>query len=678
MTPYLLHGGDYNPEQWLHYAGVIDEDFRLFERARINALTVGVFSWAALEPEEGRFEFGWLDDIFARAERQGMRIILATPSGGKPNWLAHKYEEVRRVTRDGRREPQRTRHNHCLTSPVYREKVRAINVQLARRYGRHPALVLWHISNELNGYCFCPLCKQAFRDWLRAKYATLDALNEAWWARFWSHTITAWSQADATDDSVDGAILDWRRFMTHQCRTFIRNEVEPLREHSPGVPVTTNMMPFAEDYDYWELAPELDLISWDSYPRWHAGGDEPRVANEVALSHNLFRSMKPGRPFLLIESTPSQTNWMDVSPLKRPGLHRTASLQAVAHGADGVCYFQMRKGRGSHEQHHGAVIDHCGHPDTRVFREVTAVGEALDKLAGLVGSPVAAKVALIYDWPNRWALEHAATPQRAKNYQGTVQDMHRPFWDRGIAVDVIDSATALAGYELVVAPMLYLLRAGQAERLAAFVAGGGTLVATYQTGVVDETTLCWRGGPPGPLRDVLGLWVEEFDALPPDQTRRVEPVPAAGVAGASDVGRGLTGVYHARHYCELAHLDTATALAVYAEDFYAGRPAAMVNRHGRGRAYYLAARLDGRFLNDLLGELAADLQLPRALACPLPPGVTAQARGEGANRIIFAMNFNRAPAVVDLGGASYSDAETGAAVGGRLELPAFGCRLLRG
>ncbi len=268
-SSHILFGGDYNSDQWVGQAEIIKQDFALFEEAKINTLTIGVFSWAALEPEEGRYEFDWMDTIFDRAEQQEMRIILATPSGGKPNWMAMKYPEIRRVTPDGQREVQGRRHNHCLTSPVYRQKIQAINGKLAERYGERESLLLWHISNEFSGYCYCDLCFAAFRDWLKAKYDSLEALNDAYWSRFWSHTYTEWEQIQTIDKTVGALVLDWKRFMTDQCRSFIRNELTPIRRITPNIPATTNFMGIHSDYDYHQLAKEIDVASWDAYPHWH-------------------------------------------------------------------------------------------------------------------------------------------------------------------------------------------------------------------------------------------------------------------------------------------------------------------------------------------------------------------------------------------------------------------------
>jgi beta-galactosidase len=670
----LLHGGDYNPEQWLRYPGIIDEDFRLFRLAHINSITIGIFSWAALEPEEGRFEFGWMDDIFERAARQEMRVILATPSGGKPNWLACAHPEIRRVTPEGRREPQQGRHNHCLTSPVYREKVHAINSRLAERYGKNPSVALWHISNEYSGYCYCDLCLAAFQNWLRAKYGSLDALNEAYWTRFWSHTYTAWEQINQIDGTVQGLALDWRRFMTHQCRTFIRNEAEPLRRFSPQVPVTTNMMIFAKDYNYWELAKEIDVASWDSYPQWHTVTTTPLI-HEMnpplahAFLHNLFRSLKGGKPFLLMETTPSQVNWSEHSPLRRPGVHRLSALQAVAHGSDSVCYFQLRKSRGSCEQFHGAVIDHLGHEQTRVFCEVSALGATLEEISGVAGGTVPARVAIIFDWEALWAYESSATPQNEnRRYVDTVVAHYRPFWERSVAVDVIDAETSLDGYDLVVAPLLYLLTEAQGRRLTQFVERGGVLVSTYGTGLVNETTLATLGGVPGSLRPVLGIWVEEFDALGDAFRRRIKPI--------SEGGAGLTGSYEARHYLDLIHAEGAEVLAVYDEDFYAGRPALTRHRFGKGRAYYVASRNDERFFDDFFGSLIGEMELLRAGGAGLPKGVTAHLRVQGDRRYLFLLNFHSQSATVELDPGPYLDAETKEKITGKLSLEPYGSRVL--
>jgi beta-galactosidase len=345
-TDFILHGADYNYEQWLDYPAVLDRDFELMKAANCSVMNVGIFSWAMLEPAEDTFDFDWLDELLDRLAGNGLYAILATPSGAKPAWMSQKYPEIRLVGADGRREPHRLRHNHCRTSPVYRRKVRQINTLLAERYANHPALMMWHVSNEYNSRpCYCDYCLQAFREWLQNHYQSLDALNEAWWTTFWSHRYTDWSQIEPVDPSIHGLMLDWKRFISDQVLDFYLMEIEPLKEITPHIAVTTNFMLPDVGLDYWAFAPHLDLISWDSYPRWHSEADEWRVAVKTAFYHDLHRSYKQ-KPFLLMESTPSVTNWQGISRPKVPGMHLLSSLQAVAHGANGVGYFQWRQSRG--------------------------------------------------------------------------------------------------------------------------------------------------------------------------------------------------------------------------------------------------------------------------------------------------------------------------------------------
>jgi beta-galactosidase len=345
----FLHGGDYNPEQWADYKGVWEEDMRLMKLAGCNTMSVGIFSWVNYEPKEGKFDFSWLDRIMDMLAENNAFAVLATPSGAKPAWMSEKYPEIRRVTEDGHRDPHVFRHNHCYTSPIYRKKISIINRKLAARYKNHPALLVWHISNEYGGKCYCDLCWEAFRAWLKKRYRTLENLNHSWWTNFWSHKYTDWSQINIIDASVHGLELDWKRFVTHQTTDFMRQEIAPLKELTPKVPVTTNFMGTSPGLDYWQMAPYLDVISWDIYPDWRGDEQDKWPALRTSFHHDLNRSFKQGKPFMLMENTPSAVNWKELSRNKVPGAHLLASMQAVAHGSDTVQYFQWRKSRGSCE-----------------------------------------------------------------------------------------------------------------------------------------------------------------------------------------------------------------------------------------------------------------------------------------------------------------------------------------
>lgn len=662
--PVFLHGGDYNPDQWLSTPEVLEEDVRLMQEAHVNCVSVGIFSWAALEPEEGVYAFDWLDKVIDRLWQGGIRVILATPSGARPAWMAQKYPEVLRVNNHLQRRHFGERHNHCASSPVYRRKVQEIDRALAERYAQHPGVILWHISNEFSGACWCDKCQQNFREWLKKRYGTLDALNEAWWTGFWAQRYTDWSQIEAPSPlgqtSNLGMQMDWRRFSTDQCRDFIRMERDTVKAVNPDLLVTANLMYRFDDYDYFALAEDLDVVSWDSYPPWH-NGDNVAVAADFAMSHDLMRSLK-NQPFLLMESTPSLVNWKPINKLKRPGMHLLSSMQALAHGSESVLYFQWRKGRGGVEMFHGAVVDHDGRADHRVFQDVKQVGLTLEKLQPLYDKPKApAEVCILFDWNNWWALNLVQAGQKGNmQYYETVGMHYRALWRLGISVDFRDmrEETDLSSYKLVIAPMLMMTRGGIEEKLRAYVAAGGCLLMTYFSGVVDERFLAHLGDTPHGLTDVLGLRAPELDSLYPGES--------------NTLFLGDARQYKATELCQIVIPEGAEVLATYGEDFYAGTPAFTVHEYGKGKAYYLACKLEQRGINEMYCDLVERLGVSRAMYQAMPEGVVATERGG----VIFLQNYSEQEqsAVLD---DCYVDLLTGEQVSGSVQIAVNGVMVLQ-
>lgn len=666
--PHMLHGGDYNPEQWLDQPEVLEEDIRLFRKAHINCVSLGIFSWAKLEPEEGVYDFGWLDEIIDRLYANGIYTVLATPSGARPQWLAQKYPEVLRVRPDGLRNFYGHRQNHCYTSPLYREKVTQIDTRLAEHYANHPAVILWHISNEFGGECHCELCQAAFREWVQKKYGTLDKLNHAWWANFWSHTYTDWSQVHSPspvgETSVHGLDLDWRRFVTHQTIDFMKTEIAAVKAVNPDIPVTTNMMTmYTYELNYFAFRDALDVISWDNYPEWHnpyMGNEE--VAKDCAMTHDMMRSLQK-KPFLLMECTPNATNWQGVSKLKKPGMHQLSVIEAVAHGADSGQYFQLRQSRGSCEKFHSAVISNTGTENTRTFREVTDIGTVLEQLSDRVyGSGTPAETAILFDTENKWALDKCQGPRNiGLDYFGNIRRNYSYFWKNGINVDIIDSTFDLSGYKLVIAPMLYLFRDGIQEKLRRFVRDGGTLVTTCFTGVVNDTDLSFLGEATGDkLSDVLGLWVEEVDSLYDCESNRT-------------TWNGKS--YSLKELCEICHPTTCETLAVYETDFYAGKPVLTKNQFGKGVAYHVSASADTDFFHALYAKLAAACDLTYAIRTAVPDGVSLTWRQSDTEKLIFVQNFGDSAAAVQLD-QPYENVLTGETVSGSLNIEKYGFAVL--
>lgn len=623
---HIIHGGDYNPDQWIDTPEIWDEDMRLMNLAHVNSATVGIFAWGMLEPEEGVYNFEWMDKLLDMLHENGKEVILATPSGARPNWMAQKYPEVLRVEESGIRNEYGVRHNHCLTSPIYREKVRNINTLLAQRYKDHPAVKMWHISNEYCGECHCELCQQAFREWLKKEYHnSLDELNFKWWNGFWSHQVTDWSQINSPkfrgENHVSAMKLAWRRFVSESHISFFENEIAPLREITPNIPITTNFMKMYDGIDYQTFAKKLDLVSWDNYPAWDKGNNI-NEALDTAFVHDAFRTMGGGKPFFMMESTPSLVNWHDVNKLPKPNRQALSSIQAVAHGADSVQYFQWRKSRGGHEKFHGAVVDHCGHEHTRVFKEVSTLGENLEKLSSVVGEHCNSKVAIICDWENGWAVKSfCGYNNLQRDYYHECTKWYAPFWKKGISVDIIAMDEDYSKYDLVIAPFLYMLKDGTIERIESYVKNGGNFVATYLSGIVDKDDLCFLGGFPGnQLKDVFGIWVEETDSLPDGMKNIVE------YNGKE---------YEAINFCDILHSKGAEILATYKQDFYSETPAVTKNSYGRGKAYYTAFANTGDFFENFTDALISEHNITPDTGIKAEQGISIRKRGN----TIFVMNF---------------------------------------
>ena len=634
----LLHGADYNPDQWLDYPEILKEDIEMMKKSNTNAFSIGMFSWVTLEPEEGAFEFEWLDEIMDNIHEIGGHVLLSTPSGARPAWMSQKYPEVLRVDAERRKMLHGGRHNHCFSSPVYREKIQIINRKLAERYGDHPALLMWHVSNEYSGECHCDYCQDNFREFLKEKYNNdLDALNHSWWGPFWSHTFTDWSQIESPspigENAVHGLNLDWNRFVTHQTIDFYKTEIAPLRELTPDIPVTTNFMADNPDLipfvalDYSKFAKEIDVISWDAYPQWHNDTETTaELASKVAMINDLYRSLKQ-QPFLLLESTPSAVNWIDYNKAKRPNMHYLSAMQMLAHGSDSNMYFQFRKSRGSSEKFHGAIVDHDRSTENRVFKEVSRVGETMENLIELAGSPRKARVGLLYDWENNWAINDAQSfGEETLRYPQTVQEHHRAFWNMDIPTDVITIENNFDDYDLLVVPMLYLMSEETVSRLETFVKNGGHLVMTYISGMVDEHDLVYPNTWPEKLSQTFGLNILETDTLYPSDRNAV-------------TYQGKE--YEMKHYATVLDLLEAESLGVYEQDFYKGTPAITKNDYGSGKAYFIGARLEDDFQADFYKSLIENLKIEPILSIECNPKVSVQGRQIDEKRdLVFIMNFS--------------------------------------
>lgn len=635
----ILYGGDYNPNQWGRE--IWSEDMRIFRDARINSATVNVFSWAKLQPSEDEYNFSELDDIIDMLSKEGYDIVLATSTGALPAWMFKKYPEVARTDYQGRHHKFGHRHNACPNSLVFQKYASALVDQLAARYASNPHVVCWHISNEYGGECYCENCEKAFRVWLKNKYKSIEALNKAWNLEFWGHTVYEWDEIilpNALGDGMDteqntafaGLSVDYRRFNSDGMLGNFKMERDVIRRYNKDALITTNLMGTYKGLDYFKWAKELDIVSWDNYPGYNTPW------SYTAMCHDLMRGLKD-EPFMLMEQTPSQQNWQPYNSLKRPGQMRAQSYQTVAHGADTIQFFQLRRSVGGCEKFHGAVIAHVGTENTRVFREVKQLGEELEQLSPLLpGAANSAEVGIIFDWDNYWAFEYTSGPNVDLLYVDQIHQYYKYFYDRNIAVNMIPVDADFSRYKVIVAPVLYMIKPGMKEALEAFVANGGVLITTYMSGIVGETDNVYLGGYPGPLRALAGIWAEEIDALAPEQTNTVRFTD------------GTTA--KCRIVCDLIHTESAESLASYASDFYEGMPAVTRNAYGSGITYYLATDMDETGIAKVLDRAMTDGNVTAVIAEPTPLEITK--RTTEAATYYFVMNFRdeATPLPASLGG----------------------------
>ncbi|MFI6918985.1 beta-galactosidase [Nonomuraea spiralis] len=640
----IAYGGDWNPEQWPEETWA--EDVRLMREAGVTHVSLGIFSWSLLEPVEGKYDFGWLDRVMDLLAEGGVKVYLSTPTASPPPWFGHAHPQALPVDADGRVLSHGSRQAFCPSSPIYLERALAVTEQLGRRYHDHPALAMWHVHNEYgnhNAHCYCDVSAQAFRDWLIDRYATLDALNDAWGTAFWSQRYSDWAQIlppRATPAYTNPAQqLDFRRFSSDALLRLYRAERDLLAGIDPDVPATTNFMgSYHWATDYWAWAEEVDVISTDQYLL----GEDPHL--DLAFAADLTRSFKGGQPWLLMEHSTSAVNWQGHNRAKRPGEMHRNSLAHLARGADAILFFQWRASRAGAEKWHSAMLPHAG-TDTKIWREVVALGDVLKSVADVAGSRVESDVAILLDYQSIWAQDHPAQPTTELKPVEVIRQWHSALWKLGVTCDLAHPEGDLSGYRLVVAPSLYLVSDAGARNLERFVAGGGTALVGPYSGVVDEQDRVRLGGYPGAWRDLLGVRVEEFFPLAAGET-----VTLAG---------GGTGAV----WSEVAHATTAEVL----DSYTTGEPAWTRNIWGEGAAHYVTT-------------LPADPARLLAAVCAESGVPTADRRGVEVVRrshpdgrgYLFAINHTGEDAVVEATGTL----PDGTPVDGRLTVPAGAVRIV--
>ena len=705
-TKRMGYGADYNPEQWPEAVWV--EDVRLMREAGVNIVSVGIFSWALLQPTADTWDFGWLDRAIDLLHENGIAVDLATATASPPPWLTARHPEILPVTRQGETVWPGGRQQWRPTSPVFRRYALALVEKLAERYGSHPALAMWHVNNELgchNVYDFSDDAAAAFRTWLEARYTTLAELNRAWATAFWSQNYSEWTEVlpprlAATHPNPTQQ-LDFARFSSDALKEYLVAERDILRLATPDVPVTTNFMVMGESkaMNYADWASEVDVISNDHY----VIAADPLGFVDLSFSANLTGHLT-GEPWFLMEHSTSAVNWQPVNVAKTPGQLRRDSLTHVAHGADAVCFFQWRQSLAGAEKFHSAMVPHAGR-DSAVFRDVVSLGSDLARLAEVAGTrPVRARIAILFDWESWWASELDSHPSAELRYKKEALAWYAAALHGGFEVDVIPVASlvggssaggagaasagtgggagsagvVLAGYDIVIAPMLYLVPEPLAAALSGYATGGGHLVVGFFSGIADRDDHIYPGGYPGAFRSLLGVRTEEFGPMLP------------GDSAALDSGARVT------QWTENLRVSAGVeVLARYVDGPNPGLPAITSRVAGKGRASYVATSLDASGRADLLARFAGDAGIRPLLgnaggriaaddcarrdpqsASVRVPGVVEVARRESAT-VEYVFLINHGDTIVRAHGITGTDLLTDAPTGGDVYLEANGVAVIR-
>jgi beta-galactosidase len=660
--PHILFGGDYNPDQWPE--SVWAEDVRLMQEAGVNLVSLGIFSWSRLEPEEGRYDFDWLDRIMDMLHEGGVSADLATATASPPPWMSHRHPEMLPVLADGVRLWHGGRQQYCPSSPVYRSGAERLVTALADRYNKHPALAMWHVGNEYGCHvpaCYCDVSAEAFRAWLRERYGSIEDLNRAWGTDFWSQRYSEWDEVIPPRRTPTwpnpSQQLDFMRFSSNELLACYEVERAVLTEKSPGVPVTTNFMRFFKPLDYWKWAEREDIVSDDVYQ----DPSDPEAAMRAAMAGDLMRSLGRGRPWVLMEQTSNRVNWREVNVAKLPGQMRLWSYQAVAHGADGVMFFQWRQSRAGAEKFHSAMVPHGPAESSPAWKEVKQLGQELRGLDSVCGSRVRSEVAIALDWESWWALELPSKPSNRVSQVAQLEDYYRPLFGANIVPDFVRPDHELSDYKLVLVPNLYLVSDEGAANLNGFVKAGGTLVMSFFSGVVDPFEHIRLGGYPAPFRGMLGLTV--LDWLPLVDGEEAKLDFADGTQGRADL------------WSELIELHGAEVLATFAGTRLDGRPAITRHAFGSGVAVYIATRLDqlamARIIRSACGEAGVEP------AMEVPAGVEVVRRHLARSSVLFLLNHRDVDVDVPITQAGTNLVDGAQVHAGLLRVGPFGAAVIR-
>lgn len=661
----FLYGGDYNPEQWPE--AIWHEDMALMKEAGVNFVSIAIFGWAKLQSARDVFHFEWLDRLMDLLHEHEIQANLATATASPPAWLIRLHPEILPTRADGSRLGLGSRQHCNPASPAFREAVATLTTAIAQRYKDHPALACWHVNNEYA--CHTPAdygeeTAEAFREWLLKRYQTIEALNDAWGTAFWSQHYYEWEEItpprDAPTFPNPGQALDFQRFSSEMILECFLVEARILRAITPNIPINTNFMDWFKAVDYTKWAEHMDFTSLDSYPEPNEG------CTSMALSADQTRSYNENEPWMVMEQVTTHVNWRQRNPSKRPGMMRLLSYQSIARGSNGICFFQWRQAKAGAEKFHGSMVGHGDPAEQRCFQEVKALGKELSRIGEITESRVCSKVALYFDHENWWALETPSKPNHDLNYRRGVDQFHGALHRANIPMDFVFERSDLSQYKLLIVPCLYLTTEAASRKFESFVKAGGQLIVTYFSGIVDAADHVHLGGYPGPLRELLGITVDEW-RVPADDT-------PFEIKLSNDAG--LKASYEGTFWTETVFPKTAEVIGRFADGESAGYPAITRNTYGKGSAWYLATDFEPDFYLNLVEMIGNSVGINAPIDSP--EGVEVRERHTDSCRYLFCLNHTNQFKTLQLGAIRGHELITDTAINSdSLMIPADDVRIIR-
>jgi len=628
---HIFYGGDYNPEQWPEE--VWQEDMQLMKKAGVNFVSINIFSWSSIEKDEGKYDFSKLDKIMNLLAENQIGVDLATATASPPPWVARRYPETLPVSKEGEKYLPGSRQHYCPNSEDYKRLASKLVEKIAKRYAHHPALVMWHVNNEYGCHineCYCDNCRNQFRKWLKEKYKTIDVLNKAWSTDFWSQRYYDWEEINLPGKTPTYANpnqqVDYKRFMNDSILNLYKLEHDIIKKYSKDIPVTTNLMGLHKPINGFMWSKDMDIVSWDAYPDPYR-----KYPLDTFLAHDLTRSLKK-KPFLLMEQAPSAVNWRAQNSVKKPNQMRLWSYEAIAHGADGVMFFQWRASQGGAEKFHSGMVPHSGDENSRTFKEIVQLGNELLKLTDIIGSNYASQVAILFDWENWWALELDSKPSDQVKYVEEILTYYEILYKLNIGVDFVSPNENLEKYKIIFAPASYQVSELFSRKVKEYVANGGLFVTNYFSGIVDQDERIYLGGYPGAYKDVLGIYIEEF--APMEKGKEHQIITNTGEIYANSIWE------------EKIHLKSARSLAYFNEGYLKGSPAITVNQYYQGTALYIGTKPQKEYLEQIIHYILKLRNVQTSLEVPEDVEITK--RYDENNEFYFILNHSNDEKIIKL------------------------------